>query len=104
MDVLAFIPQADEGFGRPIIEAMAAGRPVVATDVGPSREVLGNYAGLLVPHSDKRALAQALISLLEDQHRSQCMGAIGRKRAAKFDVRQHAAQVEEVYVRVLTPK
>src|SRR5436190_8867330 len=62
-DVVAFPSLAPEGFGRPIIEAMAMARPVVATDVGPSREVLGGDAGLLVA-ADARALAEALGCLL----------------------------------------
>ena len=44
-DVLVFPSLQPEGFGRPIIEAMALARPVVATDVGPSAELLGNEPG-----------------------------------------------------------
>src|SRR5207237_2879554 len=62
-DVLAFPSLEPEGFGRPIIEAMAMARPVVATDVGPSAELLGDKAGRLVA-PDPGQLAQALSDLL----------------------------------------
>lgn len=101
MDVLAFIPQAAEGFGRPLLEGMAAGRAIVATDVGPSREILGEKAGLLVPTGNARVLANAITELLGDQDRRQTMGAIGRRRARQFDMPQHVSRVEEVYDQVL---
>ena len=104
MDILAFIPQAAEGFGRPIIEAMAAGCPVVATDIGPSREVLGYDAGLLIPCGDSRALSQAIADLLDDEDRRHSMGTIGRKRANQFDIQQHAAGVQDIYDQLMSPE
>src|SRR5207245_502656 len=62
-DVLVFPSIEPEGFGRPIIEAMALARPVVATDVGPSGELLGSEAGRVVP-PDAEHLAQAVAYLL----------------------------------------
>ena len=67
MDVYAFSTTRDEGFGIAVIEAMAAGLPVVASDVPACREVLaGGDAGILVPARNPAALATALRILLQD--------------------------------------
>lgn len=64
-DVFAFSTTRDEGFGIVLIEAMAAGIPIVASDVPACREVLADgHAGLLVPPSDPGALARALCRVL----------------------------------------
>ena len=65
VDVLAFSTTRDEGFGIVLIEAMAAGSPVVASDVAACREVLADGdAGLLVPPSDPAALASSIRQVL----------------------------------------
>lgn len=98
-DVLAFPSLEPEGFGRPIIEAMATARPVVATDVGPSAEVLGPNAGLLVP-PDPVSLAGALADLLRDAGRSHAMGQAGRQRVeACFSLERQVAQMSAIYTR-----
>ena len=104
-DVVAFLPQAAEGFGRPLIEAMAAGRPVVATDIGPTREILGEGTGLLVPPGDADAVAQAISSLLADPLRRQSMGAAGRQRVQEhFSMDQHVARITRLYEHVLAQR
>ena len=96
-DILVFPSLAAEGFGRPIIEAMALARPVVATDIGPSAELLGPDAGLLVPpRSD--ALARALGTLIDDPGLRARLGAAGRARvAALFDLDQQVASMSTIY-------
>lgn len=102
MDVLAFPTLAAEGFGRPLIEAMAMGRPVVASDIGPSREILGDEAGLLVPPGDAGTLAGALTSLLTDAERRARMGRAGRRRVeAQFTLEQHVRAIESIYDELL---
>jgi glycosyltransferase involved in cell wall biosynthesis len=78
-DVLVFPSLEPEGFGRPIIEAMAMARPVVATDLGPSREILGPDAGRLVPPTSE-AIARALRDLLERPEERRRLGMCGRAR------------------------
>ncbi|GAC1326834.1 MAG: hypothetical protein NVSMB2_26280 [Chloroflexota bacterium] len=96
-DVLAFPSLAAEGFGRPIIEAMALARPVVATDVGPSGELLGPDAGLLVPPRPD-ALAQALGTLIADSALRARLGTAGRARVASlFDLDHHVASMATIY-------
>ncbi len=65
MDVFVFSTTAEEGLGIALIEAMAAGVPVVASDVPACREVLDNGAlGVLVPPGDAAALAAAIAGVL----------------------------------------
>jgi glycosyltransferase involved in cell wall biosynthesis len=78
MDVVA-VPSLFEGFGMSAAEAMAAGRPVVASKVGGLAEVIGEgQTGRLVNVADPQALARALIELLNDSDRASEIGAKGR--------------------------
>ncbi|HEV7663708.1 MAG TPA: glycosyltransferase family 4 protein [Chloroflexota bacterium] len=96
-DVLAFPSLAAEGFGRPIIEAMALARPVVATDVGPSAELLGPDAGRLVP-PDPRLLAAALSDLLNSPETRRRMGQAGRARVeACFSLDRQVDAMSAIY-------
>ncbi len=71
-----------EGFPNSVVEAMAASRPVVATDVGGVRDALSDgVTGLLVPPADAGALAAALERVLEDPAAAEAMGRAGRARA-----------------------
>lgn len=66
MDLYAFSTTRDEGFGIALVEAMAAGVPIIATDVPACREVLaGGAAGLLAPPADPMALAERLRRLID---------------------------------------
>ena len=69
-----------EGVSLTILEAMAAGLPVVATRVGGTPEVVTPDTGLLVPSRDSRALAAALQALSTDESRRRALGNAGRKR------------------------
>ena len=98
-DVLVFPSLRPEGFGRPIIEAMALARPVVATDVGPSGELLGHDgdAGRLVP-PDPASLAHALDDLLRSPDERARMGAAGRRRVeACFTLDRQVAAMTAIY-------
>jgi glycosyltransferase involved in cell wall biosynthesis len=96
-DVLAFPSLAPEGFGRPIIEAMALARPVVATDVGPSAELLGADAGRLVPAEPAR-LAAALADLLNSPSERARLGQAGRRRVeACFSLDRQVVEMSAIY-------
>ena len=104
MDVLAFPVLKPEGFGRPLIEAMAMRRPVVASDIGPSAEIVQDgVTGCLVPPGDMDALAGAIITLLTDQEKASAMGRAGRHQVeTRFNMTDHVAAVQRVYEEVLT--
>jgi glycosyltransferase involved in cell wall biosynthesis len=75
------LPSLWEGFGLVLVEAMAAGRPVVASAVGPIPEiVVDGVTGLLVPPGDPAALAEAVTRLLRDPELAAAFGRAGRAR------------------------
>jgi L-malate glycosyltransferase len=72
-----------EGLSNAILEYMAAGRPVVATDVGGSREaVVHGQTGYLVAAADDQELAERVVALLDDPAKARAMGERGRQRAS----------------------
>lgn len=93
------LPSRAEGFPLSIVEAMLAGRPVVATDVGSVKEaVVDGRTGLVVPPDDADALRSALARLSADADERRRMGAAGRVRAlAHFTAEQMAREFERLY-------
>ncbi len=96
------LPSRSEGFGRANLEAMAAGKPVVSTNVGGIPEVVINGEdGILVPPCDPGALAAAIIRLAEDKALAGKMGAAGRKRAEQFTIEKMVDGVVRVYEEII---
>ena len=90
--------------GLPIVylEAMAAGKPVVGTDVdGAFEAVEDGVTGILVPARDPIALADAILRVAADPDLAQRMGAAGRRRAAEFDVNRMIERVGRLYRQLL---
>jgi len=84
LDLFVFAAKPDEGFGIALAEAMAAGVPIVATDVGACREVLDDgRCGLLVEPASPTALAAGIRSVLKDPAASARRAAAGRERALR---------------------
>jgi glycosyltransferase involved in cell wall biosynthesis len=90
--------------GSIVVEAMAAGRPVIGTDIGSASETIDNsVTGLLLPQDDIHAVSEAIILLLHDGDMRARMGSAGRKRVEKlFDIQKTARATEAVYERLLS--
>jgi glycosyltransferase involved in cell wall biosynthesis len=96
---LSVLTSRSEGFPNAVVEAMAAARPIVATDVGGVRDaVTDGETGLLVPSDDEARLAAAIQQLRDDPARAEAMGRAGR-RAAKERFSQEVVlnQLIELY-------
>ena len=98
-DVVCQFSRWEEVFGWMIAEAMAHGKPIVATRVGGIPELIEEgVSGHLVPRGDTEAMSKRVLELLNDSEVRKRMGAAGRKIvAAKFDLRKNMAQLIETY-------
>ncbi len=106
-DMPAFFAKADlfvhgsvaEGMARVLMESLATGRPVVASEHAGVREAIDDgVTGLVVPANDPHALAHAIESLLTDPNRRLTMGAAARRCAAdQFSVQRVINEVAELY-------
>lgn len=92
-----------EGLPNVVLEAMAAGLPVVATAVGGVTELVEDgVTGLLVDPADPPALAQAIRTLVDDPERRAQMGAAARRRAEAYSWERCRTSHEELYRHLLT--
>jgi glycosyltransferase involved in cell wall biosynthesis len=92
-------PSLEEGFGLPVIEAMACGTPVLTT-AGSSLKEVARDAALLVDPTSEDAIAQAIVRLIQDEELRDSLRTAGLARARDFKWNQVAAAVIEVYRRV----
>jgi glycosyltransferase involved in cell wall biosynthesis len=92
-----------EGLGTSLLDAMACGRPVVATTAGGIPEVVRDgETGILVPPRDHQAMADAIVRLLRTERLRRDMGAAGLSLAnAKFSAERMVAETLAVYERVV---
>jgi glycosyltransferase involved in cell wall biosynthesis len=100
------LPSHREGMPRSIIEAMASGKPVVATDIrGCREEVVPGVTGIIVPLRDSDALSQAFVRILSDLALAHRMGDQGRRRAeALYDEHDVLEREVQVYLRLVQEK
>ncbi len=103
LDVLVLASTSPEPFGRVLIEAMAASKPVVATRAGATPEIIEDgEQGLLVAPGNPSALADAVIRILADRGLADSMGRKGRLRVQeRFHVRQYVDGVQAIYRELL---
>lgn len=107
-DVPALLKTADlvvmsshyEGFGLAAVEGMAAGKPVIASDVSGLKEVVQG-AGILFPVHDDRILADEIFRLLENKDYQERVIKACSERVLKYDIRTMASKYNEVYKRII---
>jgi glycosyltransferase involved in cell wall biosynthesis len=106
IDVLANCPRAREGLSVAILEALAAGRPVVATRVGGIPEIVRDgETGLLVPPEDPAALAQAVVRMLSDPALASRLGSNGARLVREhFTLDSMVEGNERVYREILSER
>jgi glycosyltransferase involved in cell wall biosynthesis len=100
------LPSTREGLPLSVLEAMAAGVPVIATAIPGTDEVVSDeQSGLLFPPGDAGALARCLRRLLTDRELAARLGATARARVhAEFSAEGMAGRVEQVYQELLEPR
>ncbi|MFQ6617995.1 MAG: glycosyltransferase family 4 protein, partial [Fidelibacterota bacterium] len=92
----------NEGLGRVLIEAMAAGTPIVATDVGGVRDVLKNGdCGILVPSKDVDKISSGICKLLIDKEAANNYIKNGLRRCKEFKIERTVKETENLYLDIL---
>ena len=93
-------PSLYEGFGLPILEAMACGVPVLASDISSMPEVVGD-AGVLLPAEDTSAWSEAMLNLIEGMSQRTKMVGAGFLRVRQFTWSKSALELMSIYARLL---
>jgi glycosyltransferase involved in cell wall biosynthesis len=103
-DVFAF-PSLNEGMGKALVEAMAMGKPVVASNVSGIRDLVVNGEnGFLVPPAKSAVLAEKIVYLLKNSHVRRAFGTAGRKKAEGYSADSMVEEIDKLYSALLSAK
>ena len=98
----AFIlPSRKEGFPFAVLEAMQAGLPIIATNVGGIPEALGDDAGILVQPEDPKALNEAIEAVFEDKNKATELSQKAGERSKLFTQEKMLAETQKIYEQIL---
>jgi glycosyltransferase involved in cell wall biosynthesis len=102
-DIVVHSASVPEPFGRVVVEAMMAGKPVIATAAGGVLDsVEDQKTGLLVPLKDSEKMAKAIQQLIQDREQAKVMGQQAKQRAQElFSLERHAKLVQSIYQQIL---
>ena len=104
-DVFVLPSIAGEAFGIVLLEAMAAGKPLIASNVGGICDlVINNINGFLVPPADVGALTEKILTLLKNKKLASHMGEVNKEKARNFSWEKIVTRLEEVYHQLVSEK
>ncbi|MBK9099574.1 MAG: glycosyltransferase [bacterium] len=96
------LPSLYEGFGIVLLEAMASGIPVIATNVDGIKEVVvDGESGILIPAKNPEAIADAVLNIIENPQLAEKLVDAGVKRSKLFDIREHVMKLDNFYANLL---
>jgi glycosyltransferase involved in cell wall biosynthesis len=96
------LPSLNEGMGRVLVEAMALGKPIVASNIGGIPDLVTHGKnGFLVPPKNPKELAKYIQILLEDKEKREKMGLAGKEMALNFSAENMVEKIEELYEELL---
>jgi len=99
------LPSLNEGMGRVLVEAMALGKPIVASRIGGIPDLVTHGKnGFLVPPKDPEELAKYIQILIEDREKREKMGLSGKKIAMHFSAENMVEKIEKLYKELLIQK
>ena len=100
---ISVLPSLSEGLSNSLLESMAAGLPVIATNVGGNPEAVEDgVTGIIVPPGDAGALARGMALLLDNAELAAGLGEAARRRVAqRFSIEQMVRETEALYLRLL---
>ena len=92
------LPSLNEGMGRVLVEAMASGRPIIASRAGGITDlIMHEQNGLLFPPGDSKALADAILSMLKNPDRAKEMGIKGKTLCQQFSIEKMIEKIDTLY-------
>ena len=109
-DILCFsdisvLSSIREGFSNVILESMACGKPVIATDVGGNNEiVIDGKNGFIVPSRDEDTLADKILALAGNEELTERMGLAARETVKKFSLKRMVDKTEQLYEKLMDKK
>ena len=96
------LPSLNEGMGRVLVEAMAAGLPIVASRVGGIPDLIKDgQNGILIPPADATALGNAISDLVKDKKKRKGMGEAGNKMCRPYSSEAMVEQIDDLYRELL---
>ena len=104
MDICCLTPVSNEGFSNAILEQMALGKPIIATDVGGSREAISHgESGIIIPPNNVDALVKAILKLYNSKQLRRSLGIQAKKRLEnRFRIEDMIKKMEDFYINLTT--